>query len=68
MTTDYSRTAQISDIEWQVIQKFRWLLLQEYGAIVMVKVKDGKVTDIEKEIEIRIKTSDNRQMIKNLQT
>jgi hypothetical protein len=64
---EYNRTAQISEIEWLIIQKFRFLLSNKFGNLVLVKVHKGNVTDVEQEIDIRVSLKDDADKLRELQ-
>lgn len=62
---EYTRDVKISEIEWLLIQRFRSLLSNRFGTLMVAKVKDGKVSGLESEIEIKVKfDADTKELVR----
>lgn len=64
---EYTRDVKISEIEWLLIQKFRLLLSNKFGTFIVAKVRNGRVLDIENEIDIRICLNEDRTKLEAMQ-
>lgn len=65
--TNYTRNTNLSEIEWLIIQKFRSLISNKFGTFIIAKVRDGKVADLEGEIDIRVCLSEDKTKLREIQ-
>lgn len=58
--TEYTIAANISQLEWKILQDLRWLRTQGFGSLY-VQIHEGDVTECERSLK------DDRQLLKKLQ-